>query len=279
MQECPTLKINPINEIVGSIRGSISKAYSNLEDWVLQEEDYFEEFIKYHLETAFVKLRVFLEAAGLTDTLKSVKQLHSLAKKEYGETEQSPETGEPYLVWAQKLGEYLYSLECVFGEPKSGTITKDVVEVLKASQYSITDRKCFDHSPNNEKDVHVRIEALLRCVFPVVIHKPNITKPIKNFEPDTGLPSIRTLIEYKFISTADEAKRVCEELLADTRGYVSTEWDSFIYVIYETKRIQSEKEWNQLLRASGLDGSSNIVVIHGEEPKKRRAKSASIGLL
>jgi hypothetical protein len=272
------LKVNPTNEILGSIRGSISKAYNNLQNWELQEEDYFEEFIKYHLESAFVKLRVFLEAAGLPDVLKSVKQLHSLARKDYARIEQSPETGEPYLFWAQKLGQYLTSLECAFGEPKSGTITKDVVEVLRAAQYSITDRKCFDHAPNNERDVHVRIEALLRCVFPVVLHKPNITKPIKNFEPDTGLPSIRTLIEYKFISTNDEAKRVCEELLADTRGYVSMEWDSFIYVIYETKRIQSEKEWTQLLRASGLDGSSNIVVIHGEEPQKRQAKAAKLAL-
>lgn len=275
MREGTVLKINSINEVIGSIRRSIARAYSNLEDWSLQDEAYFEQFVHFHLETAFTKLQLFLEAAGLQETLASVKELHSTAKEDYSKTEQSPETGESYLVWAQKIGQYLTSIECVYGEPQSGTITKDIMEILKAAQYSITDPKCFGHPPNNERDVHVRIEGLLRCIFPVIMHKPSITKPIKNFEPDTGLPDIRTLIEYKFISTNYEAKRVCEELLADTRGYVSPEWDSFIYVIYETKRIQSEKQWNQFLTKNGVDGRSRIIVIHGEEPKKRRSRYAS----
>jgi hypothetical protein len=32
------------------------------------------------------------------------------------------------------------------------------------------------------------MEAILRCVFKDLKHKPPIGKAIKNFEPDTGLP-------------------------------------------------------------------------------------------
>jgi len=112
----------------------------------------------------------------------------------------------------------------------------------------------------------------LRCVFPNLKHKPQLTKPIKNFEPDTGLPSIRTLIEYKFISNKLQAKTAAEEVLADTRGYISREWETFIYVIYETRRIKPESEWKQLLKECNVQ-NTEIIVLSGEPVKKKAIRS------
>lgn len=148
-------------------------------------------------------------------------------------------------------------------------MSKDVIEILRATQYSITDEKCFPSPPANENELHARMEAVLRCVFPDLLHKPPIAKQIKNFQPDTGLPSIQTLIEYKFMADAGEEKRIAEEVLADTRGYVSEEWTKFIYVIYETKRIKPESHWKQLLRTSGLESNTEVIVISGEPPRRR----------
>jgi hypothetical protein len=145
-------------------------------------------------------------------------------------------------------------------------VTRDLVEILRASVYSITDRACFSKPPKDEKDVHLRIEAVLRCVFPDLLHTPSISKPIKNFAPDTGIKSLETLIEYKFITNAKEAKRVADEVLADTRGYSGSDWKHFVYVIYETKRIKAETEWTQLLAACGTAENSTIIVICGEPP-------------
>jgi hypothetical protein len=172
-------------------------------------------------------------------------------------------------------------VEATFGLPKETSVTKDVVQILRATQYSITDKSCFQHSPASETEVHVRVEAVLRCVFPDLLHKPSITKQIKNFQPDTGLPSIGTLIEYKFMADHGEEKRIADEVLADTRGYVSNEWKRFIYVIYETKRIKPEGQWRQLLRDSGIKSDTEIIVISGEEPKgkpaqKRTARSLPV---
>lgn len=278
MNQPPVLNINPVAEILASVRSSLSKAQSSFDDGILRDEP-SEEYVQYWLENAFIEMRLFLETANLLNALESIKRLHSLAKKNYSKADVSPESGEPYLIWASKLRQYVHAAESIFGEPKSGTITKDVVEILRATQYSIIDPKCFDHAPRNERDVHVRIEAVLQCVFPDLINKPPITKQIKHFEPDTGLPSIRTLIEYKFITCNDEAKRVAEEVLADTRGYISQEWNQFVYVIYETKRIKPEKQWNQLFRSSDVGSNTSILVIHGEEPAKAkeiRRKAAGV---
>lgn len=142
-----------------------------------------------------------------------------------------------------------------------------------ATQYSITDTKCFQSAPSREEEVHVRVEAVLRCVFSDVRTKPPIAKPIKNFVPDTGIPSLSTLIEYKFISTNEEAKRVAEEVLADTRGYVSRDWNKFIYVMYETRRIRSEREWNDLLKSCGAAENTKAMVISGEPARAKYARA------
>ena len=151
-----------------------------------------------------------------------------------------------------EVDSYLEAIESIFVRGKSGKVVKDLTDILRATQYSITDRRCFADPPHNETHVHARIEAVLRCVFPDLRHKPPIAKPIKNFEPDTGIPSLRTLIEYKFVESSEDVKRVVEEVVADTRGYHSKEWDRFIYVIYETVRLKPETEWRQMLNANAL---------------------------
>jgi hypothetical protein len=106
----------------------------------------------------------------------------------------------------------------------------------------------------------------IRWVFKDLKHKPSIGKAIKNFEPDSGLPSARTLVEYKFVASDGDVKRIADEVLADTRAYVSKEWDKFIYLIYETRRLKHESQWMELLRSSSVDDNTQIVVICGEEP-------------
>jgi hypothetical protein len=56
--------------------------------------------------------------------------------------------------------------------------------------------------------------------------------------------------------------------LKERGGYVSSEWNQFIYVIYETKRIKSEKQWRQLLHQSGVGLNTEIILTSGEEPTK-----------
>jgi hypothetical protein len=255
------LPMNGVPEILASIRESISQA-----NW---DHDAGRD-AGWRIQTAFVHMRIFLEAAGLTEALKAVQRLEATARKDWVATEYDEETAEDYLVWGAKLYQYLRAIEAAFAEPETSIVTKDIVQILQATQYSITDKACFPQPPSSESDVHARIEAVLRCVFPDLIHKPPIAKQIKHFQPDTGLPSIGTLIEYKFIANRGDVKRIADEILADTRGYLSKDWKRFIYVIYETKRFKPENQWRQLLRQSEIKTNTEILVISGEEPKRGR---------
>lgn len=255
------LKTNDLAIILAAIREDNNRAYNAF----LYDSD--RDDAEWHLQAAYTRMRVLLEALGLPEALRALQQSEANAATSWLETRTEP-SGEPYLVWGARLFQFERALETTLAEPKPTTVAKDVIEILRATQYSITDKNCFDNPPADEKDVHVRIEAVLRCVFPDLLHKPPIAKQIKNFEPDTGLPSIQTLIEYKFMADSGAEKKIADEILADTRGYISEDWKTFIYVIYETKRIKPESQWRQLLRTSGVDANTEVIVISGEPPRR-----------
>jgi hypothetical protein len=224
--------------------------------------------VPYYIEAGFIQLLVLLDQLDLKRTHKQVSELfHRAAEEGFGKTRVADE---PYLVWGETLTQFADAVAKSSGVHSSVSVSRDLVAMLRATQYSITDRRAFPGPPGDEADVHHRVEAILRCVFPDLQHKPRLTKAIKHFEPDTGLPSVQTLIEYKFVSDGTMAKRIADEILADTRGYTSKDWETFLYVVYETHRVKPEAEWNQLLRDCGIEQDVRVIVISGEAPERQR---------
>lgn len=264
-------KIN-IAESVKTIRATLTEADEAFWRSLQVARDTFNEYdavAKYYVDKAFIQVLVLLEVQGLSHTYEVLSKIYHKAQKE-GFLKSAMGIHDPYLIWSEVLDTYLDAIGNSFNVDSSMTIvSKDLISILRETAYSITDSNLFASSPSSEIEVHQRIEGVLRCVFPDLKHKPQLTKQIKNFEPDTGLPSIDTLIEYKFISNQKQAKLVVDQLLTDTRGYTSREWKTFLYVIYETHRVYSEKQWNQLLAECEADKHTRVIVISGEPSKSR----------
>lgn len=258
------------------IRNSLTNANEIAADWdgplCMNHpiESYEKEIVSEYIRLAFTQTLVLLEVVGLLQVRDSVYKLQEEAEKNYSDFGYFDGV---YLTWSSKLGQYIDSIENAFGVKKTRSVTKDLIQILRDTLYAITDSACFSAPPANESEVHTRIEAVLRCLFKDLRTKPPISKPIKNFEPDTGIPSQRTLIEYKYISTLNELKRISDEVLADTRGYTSKDWDTFIYVIYETKRIRKEEEWQLHLRECGVKDDTMVIVLPGESPNSPKKKT------
>lgn len=216
------------------------------------------------IERAFLKLLVVTEFLGLESltgvVIADMKEANS--GDGFAEQEMGPE--EPFSRWLSRYSQHLAALETLGPADREHSITKDLKEILRATVYSITDPDLFPEGPKSEDELHRRIEGVLKCVFPDLKHKPSLSKPIKNFVPDTGLPSIGTLIEYKFLDRKDQVSAIADQILADTRGYVHQEWNTFLYVIYETHRIRPEREWSLLLRESDVPESTSVIVLSGE---------------
>lgn len=261
-----------------NITDNLPESLKHIHDLLKQADDVFEKNphrgkddydvpemqIDYYIESAFIHTLVLLDKLNLSRSYEQVQGVFEKAKKEgFGESRFGVD--EPYLHWSAEIYDYLQAIGNSYNiHPFSNLVSKDIISILRATLYSITDKNIFHKPPGRESEVHSRIEAVLKCIFPDLKHKPSINKSIKNFEPDTGLPSVRTLIEYKFISNQKDAKRVSDEVLADTRGYFSREWERFIYVIYETSRIKPESEWIQMLRECGVPSNTQVLVLSGE---------------
>jgi hypothetical protein len=235
----------------------------------IQGDEWGHDNAAWYLELAYAQLLTLAEALGLPILRADILQVLEEARAGMTSADVDPD-GEPHLKWASPARRYMRSLQSTYASESSRTVTKDVESILRAATYPLSDPLLFGAPPDNESTLHARLEGILRCIFPDLRHKPRLTKPIKHFEPDTGIPSIGTLLEYKYLSSDDQVAAMADELLADTRGYESKDWTSFIYVIYEAARIRPESEWRQLLRDCGVDARTSIIVLSGERDASDR---------
>ena len=272
------MSLNPdVQASIKKLRIEVSEADATFDQWIHTGDEFSEPTWLFEI--------CFLQLLAITETL-GLPLLRQMIMSEYKRIKGSKDglaspgmtpDNEPYSPTASLLRSYVRVLESFFPDDEATTVTKDLLNIVRDVHYVITDRSLFGRSPRNENDVHLRIEGILKCVFPDLKHKPTLTKAIKNFQPDTGIPSIGTLIEYKFLADKSETAKIADEVLADTRGYVSTDWRRFLYVIYETKRFRTEKEWNQLLKQSGLSSNTTIIVLSGEPARRRVRKRKPTG--
>lgn len=279
-----------ISSIVTDLRTAITKADQTFDHAVIftgpayafDATNFDLEDAAWWIEIAFLKMLAATEALGLNHLREMVvADLKAAKQGPEGLIESAMGPEEPYSRWLARLRQYTAAIETLSEPQHTHLITKDLTDILRATEYVLVDPKLFGAPPKDEDDVHRRIEGVLRCVFPDLKHKPALTKPIKNFQPDTGLPSIRTLIEYKYLSRAESVGVIADQLLADSHGYRSPEWNTFVYVIYETKRFRPETEWNQFLESCGVASNTTVIVISGEpapeeqSPHTRRRASLS----
>lgn len=231
-------------------------------------EWFLEDMASRDAHRAFLELLVIAEAAGLPELRKMIQADYVAARRPkdggLGACLADP-NDEPYLVCGGTIRSYCAVLEGAFGLSGGRAFKRDLEQILRGLEYALTDKKCFD-APQNEQDVKDRSEMILKCVFPDLLRSPGLSKPIKNFFPDTGIPSLRTLIEYKFISDEAQVGPISDQILADTRGYTSSQWNNFVYVIYETKRFKPESVWRTHLRECGTAANTEVIVICGEPP-------------
>ncbi|WOB06881.1 hypothetical protein [Piscinibacter gummiphilus] len=222
-----------------------------------------EAVASYYIERAFIELLVLVEHLNLPSTYRRVESLLEQALKD-GLTKSKMGSDEPYLVWAEKLRMFVDGLSELHGLGETdASEMRDIKSILRRAVYMLCDTTLFADVPKKESEVHARIEGILKCHYQDLKSKPALSKPIKKFEPDSAIPSIKTLIEYKFITSKAEAKRVADEILADVSGYRSPDWRNLLFVIYETERVMHEDEWTALLQECGLGRNYDAIVLSG----------------
>lgn len=272
-----------VDQAIASIRALAWKATS----LVSEEFDHFMQYgeapeyrntdqIREAVESAFLQLLTLAESLGQVALSQVILETYQNAKRIGLSRFSQFEDHSAWSYWQSPLEQFADSIAAVFGSPKAKVeaVSSDLLSVLGNTQSAITDKRCFS-PPANESEVHDRIEVILKCVYPDLVRKPPLHKPVVNFIPDSGIPSISTLIEYKYMSQESQAGALANEILADTRGYFQNGWDFIVFVIYETRRFKTPAEWRQLLASCGLTTNIQLIVLHGEEPTQKPIATAA----
>jgi len=152
----------------------------------------------------------------------------------------------------------------------SGKVTTessvDLLTLIRNMEPYITSRNVFGRLPCGENDIHDRIEGALKSVYLDLLHKPKLSKPIKGFEPDSGIPSLSTIIEYKYIHSQSYGRRVIDQILADIGGFQDKDYQTFVFVIYETERFFTEDDWRAAIKKSNPPNDIEVVLLKGSPP-------------
>ncbi|MEO6196162.1 MAG: hypothetical protein ABIS20_24335 [Thermoanaerobaculia bacterium] len=260
MQADPSSAISAIETSIREAERSCDRYYRESHD----EDDL--DSSKYYVERAFVELLVLTDRLQLMATYRMITEAFEKAQSDgFGKTESYD--GEVYLHWAGRVRLFTDAIASAHGLAKTAASELlDLKAMLRRAVYVICDTSLYGVTPRNEADVHARLEGIIKCYYPDLKSKPLLTKPIKNFQPDSAIPSAKTLLEYKFITSRAEAKRVCDEILADASGYRSSEWRNLLFVIYEAYRVLPEEEWQELLSACQLHEGFDAIVLSGVAP-------------
>ena len=287
MSEYNAMPRKQIEAELNAITTRFKRADSNGDSWLFRgyHEKYDEEerillrsFVV-DLEFAWIMLLDLLERLGH-------KALLEFAQKDYNDFKKEPSASvmgyeEPFMIWPARLGLHINSLKDLhLPEADLGASLVEIDKLkrlIKNSEYYITQTSVFSWVPCIEDDVHNRIEGILKCSYPDLKRKPPLAKKIKGFIPDTGIPSLRTFIEYKFINNEKEAKAVLDEIFSDISGYKDHEYDRYIFVIYETGRIFNRSDWEEAVASAQAKESIDVIVLQGspftDVDKARREKA------
>ncbi|MDO9288660.1 MAG: hypothetical protein Q7T83_07705, partial [Thermodesulfovibrionales bacterium] len=120
---------------------------------------------------------------------------------------------------------------------------KNILEAIPNSSHLI------NYSIKNEPDIDKFAESLLLPLYPDLNSTPSLTLADSYRQPDSAIPSINTLIEYKIITTKEARSKVIDEMQADIRNYYQLPWDHLVFGIGQSEPFITKERLEGVLLA------------------------------
>lgn len=148
-------------------------------------------------------------------------------------------------------------------------------DILGATAYLLHRRGVV---PKKEKDIQdVMDDYLGACFLGDYCKKPEVPGFIKNFNADSGIKSLGTAVEFKFVTSEVEMKQAASAIIEDTAGYSgSKDWTTFYSVVYQTQPFATAAHFHaELIRVGAFHWTPLVVGGEGGKlPKKAKAPPA-----
>lgn len=150
-----------------------------------------------------------------------------------------------------------------------------LTEMLESTHVLVHRR---NKSPTREQDIQeVMADYLWAAFLNDFVPHPSIPGFIKHFKADAGIRSLKTAIEFKFVSTADDLKKAVSGIIEDTAGYKgSDDWTKFYSVIYMTEPFEASARVRADLRRVGAIEWRSVLVNGGASKVNKEKRTERV---
>lgn len=129
-------------------------------------------------------------------------------------------------------------------------------------------------SPTNEADVRNAVLDVCRFAFPDAIKEVGIPQLLTSSRADIGVSSLRTVIEFKFVTEKNDMSNALKGVYSDMKTYRSADWDTFYGVFYMTKPFFNDDDVRREFSRVRADLSWTPFAISGFGGRLTKAEKA-----
>ncbi|CAM4181166.1 hypothetical protein [Zobellia nedashkovskayae] len=242
-----------------------------------EEDELSEMALEQWLQAAQLKIEFAYECLGLTTALKKLSEELFQYDGEYKKLQFLSAVDVFYSPIYDVLLRHLNAITSQLSAHKKdgNSITNSskqlmLKQIIKGTPKMLTDLQII---PYNENIVRNAAYNVLVHVFPDTVKEESISKVTKTYKPDIGIRSLKTAIEYKFVDSAEEAKKAIGGIFEDIGGYGGSEdWKTFYAVLYMTDNFLTQEQIDSELRIANAPDSWKLIPLFGKGARKKRTK-------
>lgn len=242
-----------INDDLDRIRIAVRKASNEWESRFVIEEspdssNADEEYVEYLVRIAYLSLLAFLDKYKMKEVSKYLVNLWTIKHSDnLLEGHFSNFADEPLLTATGTLWEVISGIENVVHKTKEEEPLKHEVRIKTLLERIPEAAFRLGINFEQESDLDKIAEALLIPIFPDINSNPSLTISESFRSPDSAIPSISTLLEYKFIKSKTAVCKIVDEMQADIRNYAQEPWKNLLFVVGQDAPYANEERIRAVL--------------------------------
>jgi len=220
-----------------------------------------EAVLREALQNAFQDLRMIAEMSGQNDCLAQIKSYHVANSAGFGSVQYDHEAEEPVAAGLSQAQGFLRSLVAAGAGRRVGDLELFSNILWSTAKLVLACNK----NPKVEKDVRDTVHFLLKCAYPDLSRRTEISHPGKIYIPDFASRKAQSLAEFKFAENDKDLKVAYDDLETDAFGYSGYDtWASKFALIYLTSAFANQQEIAAHFESVGKPDDWTIIVVNGQ---------------
>jgi hypothetical protein len=224
------------------------------------EQQDAQELLAFYIEKAYRDTGILAERLSLPIFAAEVNAERRANSPRFADNEYTHHDVLPHVPHLACVRAHFESLRAM--TDAASTTVHDVFKRMLQNTGKLIDQRHLD--PRSETAVRNQMLDFLRLAFDDVRKEVPIQKPFKTYRADIGVPALRAIAEYKYVSTKNEMKICLDGIYADMKGYGQDDaWRNFYAVLYMTGPFYHQEEVEHEFALVNADVNWTPIVVQG----------------